>query len=92
MCGDPQRGITYRLVLRGELSDGFAVLFEPVRLERISGTTVLTGAVIDQARLHGLLDQVHELGLELVSFEVVGESRNGRAEGAATGEGSRASA
>jgi hypothetical protein len=57
----------YELVVRGELSDRFAVLFEGMHLERRDGTTVLTGAVVDQARLHGLIKRVQDLGLELVS-------------------------
>lgn len=37
-------------------------------MDRLAGTTVLTGTVIDQAHLHGLLDRIQELGIELVSF------------------------
>lgn len=37
-------------------------------MDRLAGTTVLTGTVIDQAHLHGLLERVQELGLELVSI------------------------
>ena len=57
----------YELVVRGELGDRFAVLFDGMRLERRDGTTALTGAVVDQARLHGLIERVQDLGLELVS-------------------------
>lgn len=31
------------------------------------GQTVISGPVMDQAHLHGLLDRVRDLGLELVS-------------------------
>ena len=37
-------------------------------MDRLAGTTVLTGTVIDQAHLHGLLNRIQELGIELVSF------------------------
>lgn len=57
----------YELVLRGEIGDRFALLFEGMRLERTAGRTVLTGAVLDQAHLHGLIEQTQELGLELIS-------------------------
>ena len=57
----------YELVLRGEIGDRFALLFEGMRLERRGGLTVLTGEVVDQARLHGLIERVQDLGLELVS-------------------------
>ncbi len=47
---------------------GFAFLFEGMRMERLAGTTVLTGNVIDQAHLVGLIQRTQELGLELVSI------------------------
>ena len=58
---------SYRLVLRGELGDSFGVLFDGMQLQRIAGTTVLTGDVADQAHLLGLIDRAQELGVELVS-------------------------
>ena len=58
---------SYQLVLRGELGDSFGVLFEGMRLQRLEGRTVLTGDVIDQAHLVGLIERVQELGVELVS-------------------------
>ena len=60
---------SYRLVFRGELGDRFAVLFEGMQMERLEGTTVLTGDVVDQARLSSLISQIQELGLELVSVD-----------------------
>jgi hypothetical protein len=35
------------------------------------GTTSLTGAVADQAELHGLLTKIRDLGVILISVEVV---------------------
>ena len=61
-------GKRYRLVLRGELGEPFSFLFEGMQVDRLAGTTVLTGTVIDQAHLHGLLNRIQELGIELVSF------------------------
>jgi outer membrane PBP1 activator LpoA protein len=61
------RGGTYRLVVRGELGDRFASVFEGMDLEPLGGTTVLTGSVADQTHLMGLIEQIQELGLELVS-------------------------
>ena len=57
----------YEFVLRGEIGDRFGLAFEGMRLERAQGNTVLTGAVLDQAHLHGVIEQIQELGLELVS-------------------------
>lgn len=68
MDSDRARGRRYRLVLRGELGEPFGFLFEGMQMDRVAGTTVLTGDVVDQTHLHGLLERVRELGLELVSI------------------------
>jgi hypothetical protein len=62
-------------VSAGPLSDRFAVLFEGMRLECPDGTTVLTGAVVDRADLHGLIERVQDLGLELISVNPLPDSR-----------------
>ena len=59
----------YRIVVRGEVGDRFAFLFEGMQMEQVDGTTVLTGTVVDQAHLLGLIQQAQELGLEVVSVE-----------------------
>jgi len=66
-------GVVYRLVIRGELDPRFGVFFDGMRMERDAGTTVVTGAVIDQAQLHGFIERIEELGLELVSVVQVSE-------------------
>ena len=63
----------YRLVVRGELDSRFAFFFSGLQMEREAGTTVMTGAVVDQAQLHGYIERVEELGLELVSVVQVSE-------------------
>jgi hypothetical protein len=65
---------TYRLVVRGELDDRFAYLFNGMKMERTRGTTVLTGPVIDQAQLHGFIERIEELRLELLSVEQLKEA------------------
>jgi hypothetical protein len=71
--GRALRGASYRLVVRGELDDRFAYLFNGLELERVSGTTVLSGSVLDQAQLHGYIARVEELGLEIVSIKQTAE-------------------
>ena len=58
----------YRIVVAGELSQRFAQAFDGMTMRCGSGQTVLTGTVVDQAHLHGLLNQLGELGLDLVSL------------------------
>lgn len=57
----------YRIVVRGELSRRYLPAFEGMALAAGDGRTAITGPVVDQAQLHGLLDRVGELGLELIS-------------------------
>ena len=40
-------------------------------LEARDGQTTITGLVVDQGHLHGLLDRVRDLGLELVSVNTI---------------------
>lgn len=60
--------MTYQIRIQGHLSrqwigwfDGLAITLED------NGDTLVTGAVVDQAALHGLLKKVRDLGLPLIS-------------------------
>jgi hypothetical protein len=68
------KSATYRLVVRGELDERFAYLFSGMEMERLEGKTVLRGEVVDQAQLHGFIERIQELGLELLSVEQLGEA------------------
>ena len=57
----------YQIVVRGELSQRYAVAFEDMTLVAGDGQTAIIGPVVDQAHLHGLLDRIRDHGLELVS-------------------------
>jgi hypothetical protein len=69
------KSATYRLAVRGELDERFAYLFDGMDMERRRGETVLTGQVKDQAQLHGFIERIEELGLELVSLEQLREGQ-----------------
>jgi hypothetical protein len=62
----------YEIRLKGHLDDRWADWFEglTITLEE-DGDTILTGPVIDQAALHGLLKKVRDLGLPLLSVSPV---------------------
>ncbi len=57
-----------RLRIQGHLDDRWADWFEGLTITREdNGETRLTGPVVDQAALHGLLKKVRDLGVPLVS-------------------------
>jgi hypothetical protein len=58
----------YEIRIKGHLTDRWAAWFGglTVTLED-NGDTLLTGPVVDQAALHGLLRKVRDLGVPLLS-------------------------
>ncbi len=65
---DPDQPVVYQIRIKGQLASQWEDWFEglTITLEE-DGNTLLTGPVIDQAALHGLLKKVRDLGLPLVS-------------------------
>jgi hypothetical protein len=57
---------TYEIRVRGRLSDAALASLAEMHADPVPVETVLHGPVPDQAALHGLLDQIQLLGLELV--------------------------
>jgi len=58
----------YEIRVRGHLDGHWAAWFDALSLNRENdGTTVLRGSIADQAALHGVLQKVRDLGLELIS-------------------------
>jgi hypothetical protein len=72
--------MVYRIVVRGELSDRYAVAFEGMQMQTKDGRTILTGEVVDQPHLHGILARVNSLGLKLVSVQDLSEDVHPSAE------------
>lgn len=60
--------VVYQIRIKGHLGSQWTDWFEglTITLEE-DGDTLLTGPVVDQAALHGLLKKVRDLGLPLVS-------------------------
>ncbi|GAB3323551.1 hypothetical protein GCM10027451_47190 [Geodermatophilus aquaeductus] len=62
---DPSR---YEIRLGGRLDPRWATWFDGMTLDQAEdGSTVLTGAALDQAALHGVLRKVRDLGLPLIA-------------------------
>ena len=56
----------YEIRVRGRVSEAALAAFEGMDADVASTETVLHGPVADQTGLHGLLDRIQSLGLELV--------------------------
>jgi hypothetical protein len=61
------RALQYRLVVDGELGPAYATAFEGMDVASANGETEITGLILDQAQLFGLLERIASLGLTLRS-------------------------
>lgn len=60
----------YEFRIGGHLDEHWSTWFDNLALSRnADGTTTLRGTVTDQAALHGLLANVRDLGLTLISLD-----------------------
>jgi len=65
---DPDWPAVYEIRVEGHLDRAWAGWFEGLSIAlEDDGVTRLTGAVVDQAALHGLLKRVRDIGVPLVS-------------------------
>jgi hypothetical protein len=73
---DPDRPKIFQIRLQGHLGQQWAGWFDgfTITLEE-DGNTLLTGTVIDQAALHGLLKKVRDLGMPLISVDPVSSNQ-----------------
>jgi hypothetical protein len=65
----------YRLIVDGELGERYAAAFEGMMISAHHGITEITGLVIDQSHLQGLLERIAGLGLSLRSLTLDDETR-----------------
>jgi hypothetical protein len=67
--GDDRPGVgRYEIRLSGHLHERWDAWFDGLTVtHRDDGTTVISGPLVDQAALHGLLQRVRDLGLPLIS-------------------------
>ncbi len=60
--------MVYQIRIKGHLGPQWTDWFEGLTITlEDNGATLLTGPVVDQAALHGLLKKVRDLGMPLIS-------------------------
>jgi hypothetical protein len=68
MANDLDQPMVYQIRIKGHLDPGWADWFGGLTITlEDDGETLLTGPVVDQAALHGLLRKVRDLGMPLIS-------------------------
>ena len=66
----------YEICVKGHLDARWSAWFDGLRLTNESdGTTVISGPVVDQAALHGLLQKLRDVGMPLISITQVSPDR-----------------
>ncbi|MEZ4730782.1 MAG: hypothetical protein R3E79_26965 [Caldilineaceae bacterium] len=64
----PAQPVHYQIRLQGHLAPQWAEWFDGLTITlTANGDTLLTGPVVDQAALHGLLKKVRDLGMPLLA-------------------------
>jgi hypothetical protein len=74
---DPKRGpmahVVYELAFKGAASEAVCALFDDYEVVVGHGVTVVRGVFPDQAALHGAIERINDLGLELLDVRLVAE-------------------
>ena len=72
----------YEIRIKGHLDKRWAAWFDGLTITREdNGETRLSGPVVDQAALHGLLRKVRDLGLPLIAVMEVDPKQPNRSDG-----------
>ena len=68
----------YQIKVKGRLGSQWSDWFEGMTIESEGAVTTITGKVLDQPALHGLLVRIRDLGLPLISVKRVESEQNNK--------------
>ena len=70
---DEERAV-YQIRVRGIIGQQWSAWFDALEIVPLmGGETLLTGPVVDQAALHGILAKIRDLNLPLISVTLVSD-------------------
>jgi hypothetical protein len=79
MSTNENPGKYYEIVVKGQLEPGWSQWFNGMEIKnRENGEATLSGYVVDQAALHGLLNKIRDLGLPLVAVRCLDEAEESK--------------
>ena len=65
----------YEIRIKGHLDESWADWFDGLTINhQENGETVLSGSLADQAALHGVLNRLRDLGVQLISVNTVDDT------------------
>lgn len=67
----PPDPVSYQICVRGQLDPRWSDWFDEFVITSSGDDSLLTGSIIDQAALHGILARIRDLGLTLVSIQTL---------------------
>jgi hypothetical protein len=67
----------YQIRVRGQLDRRWSDWFDGFEIVPDDGDTILTGTVVDQAALHGILAKIRDLGLSILLVEMLANTVGG---------------
>lgn len=73
---DPNPAMVYQITINGRLGRQWTAWFEGMTITWTDDETILTGQVVDQAALYGLLRKVRDLGLPLIAVTQIQSSQS----------------